>query len=194
MLNINEKLLLNLNLSIKAKNDFIENRESMAQFVKAVELIKKVYDNGGRVYIAGNGGSAADAQHLAAEFVSKLAKLRDPIPAEALTVDSSVITAIANDFGYEEVFSRQLRAKATSKDVFMGLTTSGLSKNIIHAVQVCKELKVKTVIFTGNDGGKCKNIADCCVIVPSTSTCQIQEVHTVLYHTLCEIVETHLFR
>ena len=190
---INEKLLSNLRISIDAKERFIADIEAVEGFNKTVQAVIQKYDGGGRLYIAGNGGSAADAQHLAAEFTSKLNRPRGPLPAEALTVDSSALTAIANDYGYEYVFSRQLEAKASDKDIFLGLTTSGKSPNIVQALKACKYLNVTSIIFTGNGGGLCKELADHCVIVPSNMTTVIQEVHTVLYHTLCEIVESHIF-
>ena len=190
---ISEKLLANLSLSIDAKSELISNIKAVNEYACAVDSVIKSYEAGGRLYIAGNGGSASDAQHLAAEFISKLSRPRGPLPAEALTVDSSIITAIANDFGYEYVFSRQLEAKANSTDIFLGLTTSGNSLNIIEALKVCKSLNVETIVFTGHDGGVCKHLADHCVIAPGKSTAVIQELHVVLYHTLCEIVETNMF-
>ena len=128
--------ILNQNLldSIQAKNTLLKDKKQISLFEKAVEKVISCYRAGGRIYIAGNGGSAADAQHLAAEFVSKLAKDRDPLPAEALTVDSSILTAIGNDYGFEEIFSRQIAGKLTKKDIFLGITTSGNSMNIIKAI------------------------------------------------------------
>jgi D-sedoheptulose 7-phosphate isomerase len=190
---IGEKLLLNLRLSIEAKNSLVTNLSIVKEYAKAVDVIIKCYEEGGRLYIAGNGGSAADAQHLAAEFVSKFSRPRGPLPSEALTVDSSVVTAIANDYGYEKIFSRQLEAKATSKDVFLGLSTSGSSPNIIEALKVCKAMNIKSIVFTGYKGGNSKELADYCIMVPGKSTALIQELHVVLYHTLCETVETYMF-
>ncbi|MEY3289554.1 MAG: hypothetical protein RLZZ419_1796, partial [Pseudomonadota bacterium] len=118
------------------------DEECLEQFSKAVEVVIDRYQQGGRIYIAGNGGSAADAQHLAAEFVSRLARDRSPLPAEALTVDSSILTAIANDYGFDVVFSRQLAGKATAKDIFLGITTSGQSPNILKALEQCQTMGV----------------------------------------------------
>jgi D-sedoheptulose 7-phosphate isomerase len=148
---------------------------------------------GGRLYIAGNGGSAADAQHLAAEFVSKLSRDRAPLPAEALTVDSSILTAIGNDYGYDFVFSRQLAGKATSKDVFLGITTSGQSANILKALEECRLLKIPSIVFCGRDGGAAKELADYCILAPGIATSTIQELHILLAHTLCECVEGAMF-
>ena len=121
----------NLESSIEAKRRLLNDAENLAIFTQAVTTVVDRYQSGGRLYIAGNGGAAADVQHLAAEFVSKLARDRAPLPAEALTVDSSILTAIGNDYGFEHVFSRQLTRKLTSKDVFLGITTSGTSSNIV---------------------------------------------------------------
>lgn len=183
----------NVLASIEAKQQLLVNSEALAQFEKAVELVKARYKSGGRLYIAGNGGSAADAQHLAAEFVSKLAKDRPPLAAEALTVDSSILTAIGNDYGYEMVFSRQLEGKATHKDIFLGITTSGNSQNILHALDSCRMIGIPSIIFSGRDGGLAKTKADCIVIVPGIATSTIQELHIVLAHTLCECVEKAMF-
>lgn len=183
----------NLERSIAAKKQLLENTKVQQEFAKAVDLILQSYQQGGRLYLAGNGGSAADAQHLAAEFVCRLGKDRASLPAEALTTDSSIITAIGNDYGYDVVFSRQLEGKLTANDVFLGITTSGNSPNIVKAVEACREKNVPSIIFTGNDGGEVRRLCDVCVIAPGQLTSQIQEVHLVLEHTLCECVEAALF-
>ena len=187
------RLKKNLQASIHAKHQLLADEDCLAVFSKAVETVVERYKTGGRIYIAGNGGSAADAQHLAAEFVSKLARDRAPLPAEALTVDSSILTAIGNDFGYEMVFARQLAGKATSKDVFLGITTSGHSPNILKALQQCRLMELPSLVFCGRDGGPAKAIADHCIIAPGIATSTIQEVHIVLAHTLCECVEVAMF-
>ncbi|QDU52070.1 D-sedoheptulose-7-phosphate isomerase [Gimesia panareensis] len=183
----------NLERSIEAKNELLQNTETQAEFARAVEVVLNSYQQGGRLYVAGNGGSAADAQHLAAEFVSRLARDRAPLPAEALTTDSSIITAIGNDYGYDQIFSRQIAGKLTSNDVFLGITTSGNSPNIVKALQVCRERNIQSIVFTGHDGGKVREWSDICIIAPGKLTSQIQEVHLVLEHTLCECVEAALF-
>lgn len=183
----------NVLASIEAKQQLLANSQALAQFEKAVELVKTRYKSGGRLYIAGNGGSAADAQHLAAEFVSKLAKDRPPLAAEALTVDSSILTAIGNDYGYEFIFSRQLEGKATKKDVFLGITTSGNSHNILHALDTCRSMDIPSIVFSGRGGGSVVGRADCVVIVPGIATSTIQELHIVLAHTLCECIEQAMF-
>lgn len=186
---ITEMLQKNLKASIDAKQLFATQSEAHEIFKRAVEATIACYKNGGRIYIAGNGGSAADAQHLAAEFVSKLARDRTPLPAEALTVDTSILTAIGNDYGYDQVFSRQIAGKMTSKDIFLGITTSGQSVNILKALEVCREKKIPTIIFAGRDGGPAKDKCDYCIIAPGTATSTIQEIHILLSHTLCEAVE-----
>lgn len=188
-----ERLKDNIHTSIEAKRQLMANGECLSLFSKAVATIVERYKCGGRIYIAGNGGSAADAQHLAAEFVSKLARDRAPLPAEALTVDSSILTAIGNDYGFEQVFSRQLAGKLTGNDVFLGITTSGNSPNILRALEQCRIMGVPSIVFCGREGGAAKVLADYCIIAPGTATSTIQEVHIVLAHTLCECVESAMF-
>ncbi len=194
MTSILEILTNNIVDSIAAKEDLLQRKDQAAIFKDSVQKVIECYQQGGRLYIAGNGGSAADAQHLAAEFVSKLAKDRGPLPAEALTVDSSILTAIGNDYGYDKIFSRQIAGKLTKKDIFLGITTSGNSANIVNALEECRKMKVPTIVFSGNDGGLVKQIADYCVIAPGKRTSTIQEVHIILAHTLCECVEREIFK
>jgi D-sedoheptulose 7-phosphate isomerase len=191
-LNTIERLKCNLEASIQAKK-LLETSEVLAIFSDAVEAVVSRYKQGGRLYIAGNGGSAADAQHLAAEFVSKLARDRAPLPAEALTVDTSILTAIGNDYGYDLVFSRQLEGKLTVNDMFLGITTSGKSPNILKALEQCRALGIPSIVFCGHDGGQAKVLADFAVVVPGLATSTIQELHIVLAHTLCECVEVAMF-
>ena len=178
---------------MEAKAEFLRLESQLYQFSRAVTCLVKSYRKGGRVYIAGNGGSAADAQHLAAEFVSRLARDRGPLAAEALTVDTSTLTAIGNDYGYEEVFARQIEGKVRDGDVFLAITTSGNSENIIRALEQCKKLGIPSILFSGKDGGKAKPLADFSVIATGESTATIQELHIVLAHSLCECVEIEMF-
>jgi D-sedoheptulose 7-phosphate isomerase len=187
------KLRDNLAVSIQSKQQLLADEDALSVFSQAVELVIRCYKAGGRLYAAGNGGSAADAQHLVAEFISKLARPRGPLPAEALTVDTSVLTAIGNDYGYEHVFSRQLEAKLQQGDVFLAITTSGQSPNILAALRLCRTKKIPSIAFCGRDGGPAKELADYCIIAPGDQTSTIQEVHICLYHTLCECVEEALF-
>ncbi|MDP1682699.1 MAG: SIS domain-containing protein [Burkholderiales bacterium] len=188
-----DRLIKNLQASVAAKQTLLNDTTVQAAFSQAVAVVVAAYRNGGRLYIAGNGGSAADAQHLAAEFVSKLARDRAPLAAEALTTDSSIITAIGNDYGYDEIFARQLAGKARKGDVFLGITTSGQSPNILKALTTARAMGVPSIVFCGRDGGQAKPLADHCVIVPGTETSTIQELHIVLAHTLCESVEAAMF-
>jgi D-sedoheptulose 7-phosphate isomerase len=188
-----EALRHNLHRSIAAKQALAQRNDVLERFAAAVATVVDSYRRGGRLYIAGNGGSAADAQHLAAEFVSKLARDRSPLPAEALTVDSSILTAIGNDYGYEKVFSRQVAGKMRKPDVFLGITTSGRSPNILNALHCCRELGFASIVFTGRDGGDAQALADHCIIACGEETSTIQEQHIVLAHTLCECVEMDLF-
>lgn len=190
-----EILRSNLSSSIEAKQSLMKAGDRLRQFEDACRLIVACYEGGGRLYIAGNGGSAADAQHIAAELVSRLARDRDPLPAEALTVDTSILTAIGNDYGYENVFSRQVRGKMTPKDVFLGITTSGNSSNIREALRACRKIGAKSVVFTGHQGGNiaAANEADFCIVVPGSRVSTIQELHIVLAHSLCECIENAMF-
>jgi len=188
-----ELLKRNLNTSIDAKRNFLNAENQLVEFSEAVTCLVKSYKNAGRIYIAGNGGSAADAQHLAAEFVSKLARDRDPLAAEALTVDTSALTAIGNDYGYDEIFARQIAGKMRPEDVFLAITTSGNSPNILRGLEQCRELSIPSILFTGHDGGKAKELADYCIIASGESTATIQELHIVLAHSICECVEVELF-
>lgn len=188
-----EILKSNLQASIRAKQDLLGDAAQVDAFARATEEVVRRYKSGGRLYIAGNGGSAADAQHLAAEFISKLARDRAPLPAEALTTDSSILTAIGNDYGFEQVFARQIEGKASERDAFLAITTSGVSPNILRALEQCRKQKVLSVLFTGRDGGAAKALADFCIIAPGPNTNRIQEVHLVLAHSLCESVEKAMF-
>ena len=192
-MNAIDRLKKNLLASIEAKQLLLNDSASLSLFSASVDVVIKCYRQGGRIYIAGNGGSAADAQHLAAEFVGKLARDRAPLAAEALTVDSSILTAIGNDYGYDQIFSRQLLGKATSKDVFLGITTSGQSANILRALEQCKMIGIPSLVFCGRDGGPAKALADYTVVAPGAATSTIQELHIVLAHTLCECVEFAMF-
>lgn len=183
----------NIQASREASQMLLNHAPTLDTFNKAVHAVIASYQNGGRLYIAGNGGSAADAQHLAAEFVSKLAKDRAPLPAEALTVDSSILTAIGNDYGFDLLFARQLEGKATAKDIFLGITTSGQSLNILNALKTCRERQIPSIIFSGRDGGKAIYYADYTIVAPGMATSTIQEQHIILAHTLCECVEMALF-
>lgn len=179
--------------SIQAKQAFMQQGEQLELFQQAVAQVVKAYRNGGRLYIAGNGGSAADAQHLAAEFVCRLGRDRAALPAEALTVDTSTLTAIGNDYGYDMIFLRQVEGKMREGDIFLGISTSGNSPNIIHALRRCRELGFTSILFAGRDGGEAGTLADYSILAQGQDTRIIQEQHIVFAHALCSCVEDELF-
>lgn len=193
MKTVTARLQRNLDASIRAMQELKSQNDTLATFATAVAATVDAYRNGRRIYIAGNGGSAADAQHLAAEFVSKLARDRAPLAAEALTTDSSILTAIGNDYGYDQVFARQLLGKAVAGDIFLGISTSGQSPNILRALEQCRRMGVPSIVFLGRDGGLALPLADYGIVVPGQATSTIQELHIVLAHTLCECVEAAIF-
>ncbi len=162
------------------------------EILKAAETIRDCLDDGGKLLLMGNGGSAADSQHLAAELVGRFKKERKAMAALALTVDTSSLTALGNDYGFDTVFSRQVEALATSKDAIIGISTSGNSQNVIRALQQAREIGLSTIGFMGNDGGKMKDYVDIGIIVPSNDTARIQEVHITIGHIICEIIEQDL--
>ena len=164
------------------------------RIAEAAEIIIEAYKSGGAVLLFGNGGSAADAQHIAGELVGRLLAERRPLKAEALSTDSSVLTAIANDYGYDAIFARQLEAKGARGDVAVALSTSGNSASVVAGLAKARELSMKTVALTGEGGGKCAKYADVLLDVPARSSPRIQEAHAVIYHILCELVERQAAR
>ncbi len=177
--------------SSEVKNRFL--KENLSRLLDVVKLISLCFEAGNKLFFFGNGGSAADAQHLAAEFVNRYIMDRPPLPAISLTTDTSILTSVSNDFSFKEVFAKQLKALGKEGDVAIGISTSGTSSNIIKAFEVAKEMGIKTIALTGNDGGSLVKIADVSLIVPSSSTPRIQEVHILIGHILCELVEHYLF-
>lgn len=165
------------------------------EIVAAAELISDCLGQGGKLLICGNGGSAADSQHLAAEFVSVLtpSNPRPALPAIALTTDTSFLTARANDFGFNEVFSRQVEALARPGDVLIGITTSGASSNVVAAAKAASARQAKTVALTGRTGGAIRGVSEIVIRVPSDNTQYIQESHIAIYHIICRLVEMRLF-
>lgn len=159
------------------------------KIVKIAEEIILSFKNNGKVIIFGNGGSAADAQHMVCELIGRFKKERKPLPAVSLTVNTSSITAISNDYSYDEIFKRQLEALASANDIVIAISTSGNASNVVEAVKRAKEMKLKTVVLTGKDGGKLSRIADISLIVPSGDTPRIQEAHILIIHILCELIE-----
>ncbi|XP_060085536.1 phosphoheptose isomerase-like [Ylistrum balloti] len=162
----------------------------------AVEIgreIAAVFRDGGKLFIFGNGGSAADAQHMAAEFINRYRLERPPLPAIALTTDSSTLTSIANDYEYRDVFAKQVRALADPGDIVMGISTSGTSDNIVQGLKAAQAIGCKTVALLGRTGGEAKSQADIMYITPHDDTARIQEVHLLLEHLICDYVEHVLF-
>lgn len=153
------------------------------------KLLTTVILSGRKVLLAGNGGSAADAQHIAAEFTGRYVKERKALPAIALTVDTSALTAISNDFGFETIFQRQLEALASPEDVFIAISCSGNSQNIINAIYTAKKIGCKTIGLSGNDAGKMKGLCDVNIIVPTNVTARIQEIHILIGHIFCTAVD-----
>ncbi len=179
--------------SISVKEAMLNDAELIAQVESIAALIVDTYRAGGKVLLAGNGGSAADAQHIAAELVSRFAFDRPALPAMALTTDTSILTAIGNDYGYDSLFSRQLEANARTGDVFIAISTSGNSPNIVRALQTAKELELVAVGLTGATGGEMAGLCRYCVNIPSTDTPRIQEGHITIGHILCASTERVLF-
>ncbi len=178
--------------SISVKQALLENKELLEQLIVVINLFRNAFQNGNKIIFAGNGGSAADAQHLAAEFVSRFEFDRPGLPALSLSTDTSMITAIGNDYGYIKLFERQLQAQAKPGDIFVGITTSGRSKNIIAAFNVCAELGVQSVAFSGA-AGVVGSSPDYILRVPSLHTPRIQECHILIGHMICAQVELALF-
>lgn len=170
-----------------------QNEGLIATILDVAERIAQTLRQGGKLMIAGNGGSAADAQHLAAEFISRLTKDRPALHAVALTTDSSILTAIGNDYGYENVFSRQIEALGKSGDAFMAISTSGNSANILKALELCPTQGVYRIGLTGGSGGKMMDLCDSIIVAPSSVTQNIQEAHLMIEHILCGLVERHYF-
>ncbi len=188
------RIFENLALSITTQKNFAG--ESVDKIVMAANWIKETFEQGGKLLIFGNGGSAADAQHLAAEFTNRFLIARKPLPALALTTDSSAITAIANDFSFEEIFSKQIMALGKPEDLALGISTSGNSANVIKAIKTARKMGMRTIALTGgviNPGGKLTEISELVLNVPSEFTPHIQESHLWVEHLLCELVEIKMF-
>jgi len=179
--------------SIEVKQQILNDLVLLSSLEKAVDICINTLKNNGKVLFCGNGGSAADAQHLAAELSGKFYFDRPPLNAEALHVNTSFLTAVANDYSYDEVFARMTRAQGRAGDTIIGLSTSGNSPNVVRAFDVAKELKMNIIAFTGTSGGKMREKADVLLNVPSGDTPRIQESHILLGHLLCELVESRMF-
>lgn len=179
--------------SIKVKQETLNNKELLDKIEQSIILIVNVLQKGNKVLFCGNGGSAADAQHLAAELSGRFYFDRAPLAAEALHCNTSYLTAVANDYGYDEVFARMIKGIGKKGDLLIGLSTSGNSPNIIKAFEVAKQQGMYVITFTGTTGGKMKNLADILLNVPSKDTPRIQETHITIGHAICEQVEQRIF-
>ena len=170
-----------------------ENQKDIFDCVeKITKEIKKTLKNKKTIFFAGNGGSAADCEHLAGELVGRYKKNRRPYKAISLTTDTSVITCIANDFGYEKIFERQLQGLGQKGDLLIAFSTSGNSKNVLQALRKAKTMGIRTVALLGNDGGESKDISDISIVIPSSSTARIQEAHILIGHIMCDQIERGL--
>jgi len=179
--------------SARLKEEILDSIETVKIIAKIAEVIIEAYRKGKKVILFGNGGSAADAQHIAAELVGKYYLERAPLPAIALTVNTSSLTAIGNDYSFAQVFVKQLEALGEAGDVAIGISTSGNSENVLKALKAAKEKGLITIGFTGKKGGKLKDLVDYCLHIPSDDTPRIQEGHITVGHIICEIVERELF-
>jgi D-sedoheptulose 7-phosphate isomerase len=188
-----EKIKSIIEASIETKQQILQNDELIATIEKVVEVVTNAFKNGNRVYFCGNGGSAADAQHLAAEFSGRFYTDRKALPAEALHCNTSYLTAVANDYGYDVVYARMIDGIGEKGDILIGLSTSGNSGNIIKAFEVAKDKGIITVAFTGITGGQMKAISDYLINVPSADTPRIQESHITIGHIICQLVEEKYF-
>lgn len=178
--------------SNRVKEAFVN--ENLHKLVNVVEAITSALKAGNKILLFGNGGSAADAQHLAAEFVNRFVIERPPLPAIALTTDSSIITSIGNDYDFSEIFSKQIRAIGQVGDIAWGISTSGNSVNVLKGLEVAKKIGLVTVAFTGKDGGNIAKIADFPINVSSSVTARIQEAHITAGHAICDLVDIKLFQ
>lgn len=181
------KSSIDIKVILSEDNKIISSIEELA--IKCLESLK----NDGKIILAGNGGSFGDAQHLSAEFTSRFLFDREPLASIALATNNSSVTAIGNDYGYEHIFSRELKAIADERDIFIPITTSGNSENIIQAVKTADSMNIYTTCLTGNGGGKLKDLCKT-IIVPSTATERIQECHILIGHIICAIVEANFFK
>lgn len=182
-----------INNSVNVKLDLLKNEEVLNTIYQVATEITLAYKNKNKLLLCGNGGSAADAQHIAAEFTGRYYLDREPLIAEALHVNTSYLTAVANDYSFDKIYSRYVKAAGREGDVLIGISTSGNSKNVVDALIVANELNMKTVGFTGLSGGRMKDLCHYLINVPSADTPRIQESHILIGHIICEIVESNLF-
>ena len=192
-MNVEQCIADQIRASISTKQAILSDKGLMRNIAAAAQMIVDAYEQGKKTLLAGNGGSAADAQHIAGEFVSKFYFDRPGIASIALTTDTSIITANGNDYGYDKLFSRQIQAQGSAGDVFIGISTSGNSANLVEALRMCGQKGIKTIGLTGFTGGEMDSMCDLCIKVPSGETPRIQESHILIGHIICCIVEEKLF-
>lgn len=190
---MNPKIASIIGASIDVKQQILADTSFLQTIEQVIEVVTNAFQNGKKVLFCGNGGSAADAQHLAAEFSGRFYKDRKALPSEALHCNSSYLTAVANDYSYDVIYSRLVEGICEEGDVLVGLSTSGNSKNILNAFEAAKAKKVITIGFTGATGGKMKDAGDYLLNVPSSDTPRIQESHIMVGHIICELVEAKIF-
>lgn len=188
-----DKITAIISASIEVKTNLLHDASLINQMLTVVNKATESFKNGNKVLFCGNGGSAADAQHLAAEFSGRFYKDRKALPSEALHCNTSYLTAVANDYSYDVIYSRLIEGVGNKGDVLIGLSTSGNSKNIVNAFRKAHELGIVTVGFTGNTGGAMKEVSDILINVPSSDTPRIQESHILIGHIICELVEKNIF-
>ena len=192
-MNVEQCIADQIRASISTKQAILSDKGLMRNIAAAAQMIVDAYEQGKKTLLAGNGGSAADAQHIAGEFVSKFYFDRPGIASIALTTDTSIITAIGNDYGYDKLFSRQIQAQGSAGDVFIGISTSGNSANLVEALRMCGQKGIKTIGLTGFTGGEMDSMCDLCIKVPSGETPRIQESHILIGHIICCLVDEKLF-
>tara|TARA_B110000008_G_C16921122_1_gene544794 strand:+ start:224 stop:799 length:576 start_codon:yes stop_codon:yes gene_type:complete len=188
-----DKIIDLINLSIETKKQLLVDNKLISSIEDLSHKCLFSLKNGGKIIFAGNGGSFGDSQHISAEFTSRFLFDREPLASIALGTNNSAITAIGNDYGYDQVFARELKAIGKKEDIFIPITTSGNSENIISSIQVSKSMGIDTTCLTGNDGGKIKNMCNC-IIVPAEPTERIQECHILIGHIICALVEEEYFK
>lgn len=181
-----------LQASCLVKQQLLQDEDSLSLINEAASLCIKALQSGHKILLAGNGGSAADAQHIAAELVGRFETERQALPALALAANSSTMTSIANDYNYDTVYRRQIQALAQAGDVFIGISTSGNSANVVAAIEQCKQQGVLAIGLTGESGGDMLELCDLCLRVPSTNTARIQETHIVIGHIICSLIDKAL--
>ena len=190
---MNKRIIQQIQQSAAVKQQLLQDTCFLTQLEQAIDRCVQAYQQGHKTLLAGNGGSAADAQHIAAELINRFQMERRGLPSIALTTDSSVLTSISNDYTYDQVYARQIEALAQPGDIFLGISTSGNSNNIIHAITSCNQLGVTTIGLCGRDGGRLRELCDICLMVPSNNTARIQESHILIGHIICDAIEQQLF-